>query len=91
MSGNAGIGQGFTMETTTSPHDMRTRLSGGGEIPLVGLGTWQLRGDPARDAVGWALEAGYRHIDTATGYDNERAGGPGRSAASGVAARATSS
>ena len=65
------------METTTSPHDMRTRLSGGGEIPLVGLGTWQLRGDPARDAVGWALEAGYRHIDTATGYDNERQVGQG--------------
>jgi diketogulonate reductase-like aldo/keto reductase len=50
---------------------MRTRLAGGGEIPLVGLGTWQLRGGTARDAVGWALEAGYRHIDTATAYANE--------------------
>jgi 2,5-diketo-D-gluconate reductase A len=59
------------METTTSPHDMRTRLAGGGEIPLVGLGTWELRGRTARDAIGWALEAGYRHIDTATAYANE--------------------
>jgi 2,5-diketo-D-gluconate reductase A len=60
------------MAPTTSPHDMRARLVGGGEIPLVGLGTWRLTGDAARDAVGWALDAGYRHIDTATAYGNER-------------------
>jgi len=59
------------MDTTTSPHDLHARLSGGGEIPLVGFGTWQLRGAAALDAVGWALEAGYRHIDTATAYHNE--------------------
>jgi 2,5-diketo-D-gluconate reductase A len=59
------------MDTTTSPHDLHARLSSGGEIPLVGLGTWQLRGRAAFDAVGWALEAGYRHIDTATAYHNE--------------------
>jgi 2,5-diketo-D-gluconate reductase A len=59
------------MDTTTSPHELHTRLSGGGEIPLVGFGTWRLRGDAARDAVGWALDAGYRHIDTATMYENE--------------------
>lgn len=60
------------MATATSPHDMHTRLAGGGEIPLVGMGTWRLTGDAARDAVGWALEAGYRHIDTATVYGNEQ-------------------
>jgi 2,5-diketo-D-gluconate reductase A len=60
------------MATATSPHDTHRRLSGGGEIPLVGLGTWRLRGDEARNCVGWALDAGYRHIDTATAYDNER-------------------
>jgi len=59
------------MDTATSPHDLHARLSGGGEIPLVGLGTWQLRGAAAVQAVGWALEAGYRHIDTATAYHNE--------------------
>jgi 2,5-diketo-D-gluconate reductase A len=65
----------MTDQASASPLDMHTRLSGGAEIPLVGLGTWQLRGGTATDAVGWALEAGYRHIDTATAYDNEQAVG----------------
>lgn len=46
-------------------------LAGGSRMPLLGLGTWQLRGSAAREAVGWALEAGYRHLDTATAYGNE--------------------
>jgi 2,5-diketo-D-gluconate reductase A len=50
-------------------------LPGGGQLPLVGLGTWKLRGHIARDAVGTALAAGYRHIDTATMYGNEDAVG----------------
>jgi diketogulonate reductase-like aldo/keto reductase len=41
-------------------------------MPLLGLGTWQLRGRQAYDAVRDALNAGYRHIDTATLYGNER-------------------
>jgi 2,5-diketo-D-gluconate reductase A len=57
---------------TTSPHDMHIKLAGGAQMPLVGIGTWQATGGTARDAVGWALDAGYRHIDTATGYGNER-------------------
>ena len=40
-------------------------------MPLVGLGTWQLRGRSAYNSVSWALEAGYRHFDTATVYGNE--------------------
>jgi 2,5-diketo-D-gluconate reductase A len=60
------------MAITPSPHDMHARLAGGAEIPLVGLGTWRLTGDAVRDALGWALEAGYRHVDTATAYGNER-------------------
>jgi 2,5-diketo-D-gluconate reductase A len=72
LSEGAGIGQGLPVATAPSPHDMHTGLSGGTEIPLVGLGTWRLTGDAARDAVGWALDAGYRHIDTATAYGNER-------------------
>ena len=40
-------------------------------MPLLGFGTWQIRGDAAYEAVRDALEAGYRHIDTATMYGNE--------------------
>lgn len=46
-------------------------LAGGVAIPLVGFGTWQLRGESAYRAVRYALEVGYRHIDTATMYGNE--------------------
>jgi diketogulonate reductase-like aldo/keto reductase len=46
-------------------------LQGGGAIPLLGFGTWQLEGDRAYEATRAALEVGYRHIDTATGYSNE--------------------
>ena len=41
-------------------------------MPLLGFGTWDLRGDDGVRAVGWALETGYRHLDTATVYRNER-------------------
>jgi 2,5-diketo-D-gluconate reductase A len=41
------------------------------EMPLLGFGTWQLRGKAAYEAVRDALEAGYRHLDTATMYGNE--------------------
>lgn len=46
-------------------------LSGGAHLPLLGIGTWRLSGESAARAVSWALEAGYRHIDTATAYGNE--------------------
>jgi 2,5-diketo-D-gluconate reductase A len=46
-------------------------LGPGVEMPLLGFGTWQIRGDAAYDAVRDALEAGYRHLDTATMYGNE--------------------
>jgi 2,5-diketo-D-gluconate reductase A len=46
-------------------------LTGGTELPLVGFGTWQLRGRSAYDATRYALEIGYRHLDTATMYGNE--------------------
>jgi diketogulonate reductase-like aldo/keto reductase len=47
-------------------------LASGTTMPLLGLGTWQARGRAAVDAVGRALELGYRPIDTATVYGNER-------------------
>ena len=46
-------------------------LAGDVAMPIVGFGTWQLRGASAYQAVRLALETGYRHIDTATMYGNE--------------------
>jgi 2,5-diketo-D-gluconate reductase A len=46
-------------------------LGGGVAMPMVGFGTWQLRGRRAYEAAGHALRVGYRHIDTATMYRNE--------------------
>jgi len=47
------------------------KMGDGAAIPILGFGTWQLRGRQAYDAIRWALDAGYRHIDTATMYKNE--------------------
>jgi diketogulonate reductase-like aldo/keto reductase len=46
-------------------------LGGGVTMPMIGLGTWQLRGKRGYEAIRYALEAGYRHLDTATMYRNE--------------------
>jgi diketogulonate reductase-like aldo/keto reductase len=46
-------------------------LPGGGSMPLLGFGTWQISGREAYEAVKHALAVGYRHIDTATMYANE--------------------
>ncbi|KAJ6596032.1 Aldo/keto reductase [Mycena sp. CBHHK59/15] len=48
------------------------RLNDGAGIPILGFGTYEMSGKEAYDAVTWALEAGYRHIDSATWYENER-------------------
>ena len=49
----------------------------GADIPLLGLGTWRAEGDGAVLATATALELGYRHIDTATGYGNQAQVGRG--------------
>ena len=49
----------------------------GAEVPALGFGTWQIEGRDAREAVRDALEIGYRHIDTAKAYGNEREVGEG--------------
>ena len=46
-------------------------LPGEGRMPLLGFGTWQATGQAGYDAVLAALDAGYRHVDTATMYGNE--------------------
>ena len=47
-------------------------LSNGVKIPKLGLGTWMIAGDQVAGAVKAAFELGYRHIDTAQAYANER-------------------
>ena len=53
----------------------KVKLNNGVLIPNIGLGTWKSSKEDAYNAVKWALEAGYRHIDTAMIYDNEEAVG----------------
>jgi diketogulonate reductase-like aldo/keto reductase len=53
-------------------------IAPGVEMPVLGLGLWQVpEGRVTTDAVRWALEAGYRHLDTAQGYGNEAGVGRG--------------
>ena len=52
-------------------------LSNGVEIPKLGLGTWFIDDDKAASAVRVAVEIGYRNIDTAQAYGNERGVGEG--------------
>ncbi len=48
------------------------KLADGNQLPLLGLGVWQVPdGGTCEQAVRWALELGYRHIDTAQAYGNE--------------------
>jgi diketogulonate reductase-like aldo/keto reductase len=49
----------------------------GARIPLLGLGTWDLRGRTCARIVEQALKLGYRHVDTAEMYDNEKEVGEG--------------
>ena len=52
------------------------QLNQGNKIPQLGLGVYQTAdGQQTMDAVCWALEAGYRHIDTAKIYGNEKSVG----------------
>ncbi len=51
------------------------------KIPQLGLGVWQVKDDVASEVVETALETGYRHIDTAAIYGNERGVGKGIAAA----------
>ncbi len=53
------------------------KLNNGKAIPQIGVGTWTLKGETASNNVRLALEAGFRHIDTAQGYENESEVGQG--------------
>jgi diketogulonate reductase-like aldo/keto reductase len=59
------------LSQSQSAADATVELENGTKMPILGLGTWDARGGAAISAILSALEAGYRHIDTATAYDNE--------------------
>jgi len=65
------------MSTTPNPPVAHVRtLADGNHIPVLGLGVWQVPNGPeCVNAVRWALELGYRHIDTAQAYGNEESVG----------------
>jgi 2,5-diketo-D-gluconate reductase B len=64
--------ESFSSMGFVSPMDMKNiELTDGRTIPALGFGTWQLTGEECLDGVRDALDAGYRHIDTAQFYDNE--------------------
>jgi 2,5-diketo-D-gluconate reductase B len=56
---------------------MQTVVAKGFSIPIVGLGTWALRGRDCARLTEQAIRIGYRHIDTAQMYENEREVGEG--------------
>src|SRR5437879_12156975 len=61
----------MTTSSKTADKPLRS-LADGNQIPVLGLGVWQVPiGVTTVDAVRWALELGYRHIDTAQAYGNE--------------------
>ena len=55
----------------------RSFTKSGLSIPSIGLGTWEMRGQECRRVVRKALEVGYRHVDTASMYENESEVGQG--------------
>ena len=65
------------MATRSKTLDPRVRtLADGNQIPVLGIGVWQVPNGPiAVNAVRWALDFGYRHIDTAQVYGNEESVG----------------
>jgi diketogulonate reductase-like aldo/keto reductase len=57
--------------------EITKKLNNGIEMPSVGLGLWRSTDEDAPRAVRWALQAGYRHLDSAKAYGNEKGVGEG--------------
>ena len=70
------LSAGVTMDHSTGPDERVRVLADRTPMPVLGLGVWQVPNDErTENAVRWALEVGYRHIDTAQMYGNEEAVG----------------
>ncbi|MBD3196074.1 MAG: aldo/keto reductase [Candidatus Lokiarchaeota archaeon] len=48
------------------------KLNNGVDMPILGFGSWKLERKQVKDPIKWAIDSGYRHIDTATLYNNEK-------------------
>ncbi len=70
---------------TTEDYAQPATALSNGFMPLLGFGTWQISNSAVQQVTAQALEAGYRHIDTATAYHNES--GIGKALASSTLAR----
>lgn len=64
-------GASMTGASSTSVTEMNVEIAPGVSMPLLGFGTWEMRGKTAEEAVACALQVGYRHVDTARMYGNE--------------------
>ena len=64
-------------QNTMPAHAPKLTLNDGRQMPQVGLGVWQSKDGDEIKAVEWALQEGYRHIDTAAIYKNEEGVGEG--------------
>lgn len=71
------VSTGSTTEITRFVMEKTIKLNSGYEMPILGLGTWTLTGETCEVAVYSALKGGYRLIDTAKYYGNEKEVGKG--------------
>jgi len=53
------------------------KLNNGVDIPRIGLGVWKINNEKVSQAISWAIDSGYRHVDTARVYENEQGVGKG--------------